>query len=818
MVPTYENDQSEKTRLTEVCYPGVEVSHYRIIGKIGAGGMGVVYKALDKRLRRHVALKFLPPHLTQDREAKERFVQEARAASALDHPNICTVHEIDETEDGRLFIAMACYEGETLKEKIARGPLRCEEFLDIATQVSAGLAEAHDKWIVHRDIKPGNIIVTPRGRVKIMDFGLAKLAGQTGLAKPGTAMGTVAYMSPEQVRGDEVDHRTDIWSLGVVLYELLTAQSPFKAEHVRAAFYSILNEDPRPMTALRGDVPVELEWLVAKAMAKRPEDRYQQVQDMLADLRALHKECEARVAETQLTAAGPSKKSIAVLPFKSMVPGPENAWFSDGITEDIITQLSTIGDLKVISRTSIMRYKNTVKSLRQIGRELGVATVLEGSVRRHDNRVRIVGQLVDVHTDGHVWAETYDREMEDIFDIQSEVAKKIALALKAKLSIEEEARMGTRPTVSLTAYDYYLKGRDYYYRFRKQENENSIELFEKALMLDPDYAKAYAGLADAYAQRTQRFGFSPAWLEKAIEVSRKAISADPNCAEGFKALGLAYYAKGWIHKAHEAYRKAVEVNPNFYVAVGNLGGTYHMLGDLAEALKWSKKAVALSPTFAPSYGHVGSVYLDLCEYAKSVLWHTKAMELEPDLIFAHAGLIYTYLAQEMFEQATAQARKALSIAPDDVRALSWAGDAGLFSGDLGRARCYYERVRENSTTETSQSGAVSIAARLGYIHFKAGEMEAAEELFREGLERANKLLQQGNEWWEIRYEMAAIACVHGDSAKACEWLRKAIDAGLRDYRLCSMEPMFEDLRDEQHFKRMMAEVKDMVDAMRARIR
>jgi serine/threonine protein kinase len=795
---------------------GKTISHYRILEKVGEGGMGVVYKAEDTRLKRTVALKFLPPALTRDVEAKERFAREAQAASALDHVNICTIYEIDEVE-GQAFIAMALIEGEDLTDKIKSGPFALDEAVGIAIQVAEGLREAHEKGIVHRDIKSANIMVTPKGQARIMDFGLAKLAtGETKLTRAGSAIGTIAYMSPEQARGEEVDHRTDIWALGVVLYEMVTGKLPFRGEYVPAIMYSILNENPKPLSVLRGEVPVALEQIVETALAKSLDERYRCMADFLADLRALSEGRTVEVAEEIAGRARLIRKSIAVLPLKSLSENKEDEYFSDGTTEDIITQLSKIGELKVISRTSTMRYKRTDKTLREIGRELDVATILEGSVRRAGDRVRIVSQLVDVRTDESIWAETYDRDMKDIFAIQSDVAQNIAMALKARLSPEVKERIERKPTGNLEAYDCYLKGREYYYRYRKQDNENAIELFKKALELDPSYALAYAGLGDAYSQRTGRFGFEATWLDSAIEASEKAISIDPNCAEGHKSLGLAYMAKGWRRKALEEYGKSVEFNPNYFLAVGNIGTTYIALGEYGEAVKWAKKAVALNPAFAFWYLNVGYIYTCLDNYLEAERWLHKALELQPDFVYPHREFVYMYLAQGNFERARAHSQKALSLAPDEADTLVWAGDVELYSGNLPQAKQYYEKVMELCSKEMRGVTRMVVASCLGYINWRTGQNEEAQRLFSQALEIAEGMLKEGSESREVPYYVAGINAVQGNKEGAYLWLKRAIDAGWRDYRLGSFDPLMENLRNDEQYKLMMATVKGMIDQMRRR--
>ena len=794
---------------------GKTISHYRITDKLGEGGMGVVYRAEDTILKRTVALKFLSRDLTRDPAARERFIREAQAASALDHSNICTVYEVNEVDE-QTFIAMACVDGGSVKDRLAAGPLDIDLAADVAAQVAEGLEEAHQKGIVHRDIKSANVMLTPKGQAKIMDFGLAKLSGGSKLTRTGLAMGTVGYMSPEQVRGEDVDHRTDIWSLGVMLYEMVTGRLPFQAEYEPAAMYSILNEHPKPMASLRPDTPVELEHIVETALAKRLEERYQTAADMKGDLRAMRAGRAVGVAEQFVARARFLKKSIAVLPFKSLSDSKEDEYFSDGTTEDIITQLSKIGELKVISRNSAMRYKNTTKSLREIGRELDVATVLEGSVRRSGDRVRIVSQLVDARTDEPLWTETYDREMRDIFEIQSDVAQKIATELRAQLSPEVKRRIERRPTDSLEAYDYYLKGREYYYRYRKQDNEHAIELFKRALDLDPDYALAYAGLGDAYSQRTGRFGMEASWLDSAIEVSERAISIDPHSAEAHKSLGLAYMAKGWRRKALEAYRKSLEYNPNYYPAVGNIGTTNLALGEYGEALKWTRKGLSLAPTFAFSYSNVGYLYGCLGDYAEAERWLYKAVELQPDFIYPHREFVYLYLSQGKFDKARQHSQKALALAPDEVDALIWAGDVELYAAELPLARQYYEKARAACAADTPGIARMVVSSCLGYIYSREGKAEEARVALEQALALGSRLADAGDESRQLPYYMAGVSAVSGRNEQALAWLSKAVDAGWRDYRLASLDPLMSGIREDEQYKLTMAMVRGMIDQMRRR--
>ena len=534
---------------------GKTILHYEILEKLGEGGMGVVYKAQDTKLDRTVALKFLPPELMRESEAKERFVHEARASAALSHSNICTIHEIDQSE-GQSFIAMEYIKGETLKDKIAAGLLKLNEAMDIAAQVAQGLEKAHQKGIVHRDIKPANIFVTEDRVVKILDFGLAKLRGQKRLTKEGATVGTVAYMSPEQAKGEEVDHRTDIWSLGVVLYEMLTGQLPFKGEYDQAVVYSILNEELELPSSIRKDIPTPLERIVIKTLDKDPKNRYQNMEEVLDELKApvVTEKSEER------------RKSIAVLPFTNMSADPEQEYFCDGMAEEIINVLSHIENLRVIARTSAFTFKGKHEDVRGIGRKLDVAHLLEGSVRKAGKRLRITAQLIKVDDGSHLWSERYDRELEDVLAIQDEIALEISNNLRLKLLKGEKASMMKHTTHNFNAYNVYMKGR---YCLNKNTDEwvrIAITYFEKAIQEDVNYAAAHAALAESYIHLYGGIGVMAAKdsIPRARKAAQHALILDPSLAEAHVALGMIAMYHDWDKAtAVKSFERAIELNPNY---------------------------------------------------------------------------------------------------------------------------------------------------------------------------------------------------------------------------------------------------------------
>ncbi len=681
-------------------YAGHMVADYKVLDVLGAGGMGIVYRAEDTRLERRVALKFLLPQYSLDPDAKQRFLREARAASTLDHPNVCTVYGVGETERGDLFLAMACYEGETLKARIARSPIDIADVTHISRQILAGLGAAHDAGIVHRDLKPGNIMLAGDGTVKILDFGLAKVA-DVAVTGSGLRPGTVAYMSPEQVEGTPVDHRSDLWSFGVVMYEMLTGRRPFSGNDL-SAVYSILHDEPIAPSRVRANVPQALDALVERLLRKRREERFQSSADVAAALEATATDPSARVPSPSATSARrwtrpivvagvlgtvalggtlalvpewrgavasslggmtavPARqagidqavdpRSVAVLPFVDMSPQGDQTYFSDGITEEILNALAQLPELRVPARTSSFSFKRSNLPMRDIARQLGVASVLEGSVRKDGDIVRITAQLIDARSDRHLWSRTFDRKLDDIFAVQSEIAHTVAEALKVRLG--DKGNLVTAPRApDARAHDLYLQGRFHWNRRSGDDLRRAIQYFEDATRADSTYARAYAGLALAYAVLPLSDAGLPVIppLRKAEEAAAKAIALDPAEAEAYAALGYAYNWEWRWTDAEQALRRATELDPSNATARQWYGEHLVQMGRAREAEAELRRAVMLDPLSPVANVNLGLVLLLGGQVHEAIAQLEQTSRMDPSfwipLLLLHRAYLLVGRAEE----------------------------------------------------------------------------------------------------------------------------------------------------------------------------
>ena len=582
---------------------GQTIGQYEILSRLGGGGMGVVYAARDKKLGRHVALKCLPPEWSYDETAKLRFIREAQAASASDHRNICTIHDIIAADDGRLFIVMPSYQGETLKQRLQAGPVPIDAAIDIAAQVAEGLARAHERGVIHRDIKPGNLMLTEDG-VKILDFGLAKLAGSQDLTAAGSTLGTVAYMSPEQIRGDDIGPESDIWAVGVVLYQMLSGRQPFPGGYPEAVGHAIRYDTPVPLR--ESGVPEALEQLVFRALHKQPAVRYRSARDLARVLRHIQGRTTALESGSTVAIPPPADKSdrpstverrgLLVLPFANLGADAESDYFSDGLTEEIIADLSNVHKLRVISRTSSMQLKGTTVAVSDLARQLRVEFVLEGSVRRSRNHLRVTAKLVEAATDTAVWGHKYDGTLDDVFAMQESISRSIVEALRVTLTAEEDRQLAQRPITDVRAYEWYLRARQEMLRFTPESLGHALEYLQQSEAIVGENVLLLAAQGEAYWQYINA-GLSAdrTYLDKADACARRILTLDPRSPHGHRVAALVRTHRGDIQGALNELQRALEADPNDRDSLmwGSLMAV--ISGKAAHAERWAARLIEIDP-------------------------------------------------------------------------------------------------------------------------------------------------------------------------------------------------------------------------------
>jgi non-specific serine/threonine protein kinase len=729
---------------------GQTVAHYKILEKLGEGGMGVVYKAEDTKLKRFVALKFFPPDFDPASKEQSRFLHEAQAAAILNHPNICTIHAIEDHK-GRPFIDMEFVDGVTLRDRI---PVQdTAEAVSYATQIARGLHEAHSKGIVHRDVKAENIMLDSKNQIKVMDFGVAKLKGARKLTRDHATVGTVAYMAPEMIQGGEADPRSDIFSFGVLFFEMLTGHRPFRGEHDTAMMYSVLHEDPISLSTYRSDVPADIQEVINKALRKDPVQRYQTFHELLGEL-DMSPPQPALIPVTQ-------EKSIVVLPFENMSSDRENEYFSDGLTEELIADLSKVNSLRVISRTSAMRLKGSNKDIRTIGGELNVQYVLEGSVRKAGNAVRITAQLIEASTDNHLWADKYSGTLDDIFDMQENVSRSIVEALKVSLSPEEERRIAEREIPNVHAYECYLKARKEILSFTEAGLENAYKLLRDGIKIVGENVLLNAGIAFVYWQFVNAgLRANKQYLDIAESYVEKVFELDPESHHGFRLAGLINAARGNPAEAVRNLKKALAGDPNDPDTLGWLGVLYGFYGRVSAGRPLSEKSVRIDPLTPISHSNTAIL-----------LW-----------------------LEGRFDDAAEQIRRAYEMHKGSAFGFVY-GHLLALQGRRDEAYPVLEYVEQDKSEDFFSSLSAFLRNAL------QGNRGKALQTVTHEMNKAAK-----NDLHYSTY-MAECYALIKEKDKALKWLESAIDRGFINYPFLSrIDPFLENLRGDERFEKLMEDV------------
>lgn len=787
---------------------GQTLGHYRVLEQIGAGGMGLVFRAHDERLDRDVALKVLPPGTLTDETARKRFRKEALTLSKLNHPNIETVFDFD-TQDGVDCLVMELILGITLDEKLAAGALPEKEVVRLGMQLSEGLAAAHAEGVVHRDLKPGNLRLTPDGRLKILDFGLAKLlrpvsdvAVTESLSQTHGAVGTLPYMAPEQLRSEPADARSDVWAAGAVLYEMATGRRPFPQASSPMLTDAILRQAPPPPRAVNANLSPELERILSKSLEKDPEHRYQSAKELGADLRRLGVSQTAAplmaaapepkgllrtrvgvavmvllavlvlgwlaglmgafvwVRQRPAPAAGPPRiESLAVLPLTNLSGDPGEEYFADGMTEELTTSLAQVSALRVISRTSVMQYKGTKKTLPEIARELNVDAVVEGSVLRAGDRVRITAQLIRAATDEHLWAQSYDRDLGDVLGLQSEVARDIAQQVKAKLTPQEQTRLTQARPVDSEVHDLYLKGLYHLNQGTEKEIRAGLDYFQQAIAKDPNFAPGHAGVAACYANLSTNYMAPRQVMPQAKAAALKALELDQNLAEAHAWLGFVSTNFDWdAQTAERELKRAVELNPSSADAHGAYASYLSPAGRHEQAIAEARRAQELDPLAHPSWEGLCWVLIMARQYDSALTECRKAVERAPDFGFAHANLGLAYAMRGRFPEAVAEAERGARL-DDSPLMLTF----------------------------------------LAQVQAQAGHR-------REALQVMEDLKQLTKRRYVCSYEVAAAYVALGDKEEAFRWFDKGVEDRSDCMPTLAVDPRLDSIRSDPRYQPLVRRV------------
>jgi serine/threonine protein kinase/tetratricopeptide (TPR) repeat protein len=741
---------------------GSKLKHYTILERLGAGGMGVVYRGRDERLDREVAIKVLPPAALHDPAARKRFHHEALALSRLNHPSIETVYDFD-AQDGVDFLVLEFVPGETLAVRLKCGPATEREAADLGAQIAHALEEAHERGVLHRDLKPGNIVVTPKGRVKVLDFGLAKLLKHTGdatesmgLTQAGGTVGTLAYMAPEQLLGEASDARADLYSLGVVLYELLAGRRPFEATLATRLTNEILHAPVTPIRSLRSEISPRMEAVVLRCMERDPGRRYQTAREVLGELASIAAGAPSAGPEPTAEPDAPARRitSIAVLPLENLSGNPEEEYFADGMTEELIATLAQVRALRIISRTSVMRYKRAQRPLAEIARELNVDAIVEGSVRRAGERVRITAQLVDAESDRHLWARSYEGDLKDVLGLQGEVAEAIVREIRVSVTPQEESQLKRTRAVNPQAYEAYLKGRFYWEKRTEESFARGLEHFEEAIRHDRGYALAHVGIADTHNLLGYYTHVRPAdAFPKAKASARRALEIDPACAEARASLAYAILYYDWdFAGADREFRAAIELNRHYLVA--------HL---------W--RANVLLVTKQPE---------------EALIEFQAARSLDPLSMISNTATGWTYYYNDRYEEAVVQLRRTLDLDPTFLQAHYW---LGLTYAQLGRGE---ESISEFERCLTIGGRTPMGVAGLAYGNARAGRAEEARSLLRE-------LDEMARERYVSPYYRAQIHAGLGDRDAGLDALYAALEDRAHWLAFVAIDPGLNPLRGTPRF-------------------